>query len=178
MSVRAFVLSVSVLMLAALPSPVVAQSCGCDVSDRKEQAFDQLLFLSAAEKAEAESLHLPFGVPPSVSSNERLLHQVDYIINYDDDLRMPLWVAYRLTEADLRINRERTECFRRDPRLVDDNVAGFCSDYSEPIFDRGHMVPNADMVRGESAMINTYMFTNMAPQHDRFNQVIWARLER
>ena len=70
------------------------------------------LLLSAAEKAEAEALHLPFGVPPSVSSNERLLHQVDYIINYDDDLRMPLWVAYRLTEADLRINRERTECFR------------------------------------------------------------------
>jgi DNA/RNA endonuclease G (NUC1) len=27
------------------------------------------------------------------------------------------------------------------------------------------MVPNADMRRSESAMINTYMFSNMAPQH-------------
>ena len=27
-------------------------------------------------------------------------------------------------------------------------------------------------------MINTYMFTNMTPQHDKFNQVIWQRLER
>ena len=27
-------------------------------------------------------------------------------------------------------------------------------------------------------MINTYILSNMVPQHDRFNQVIWARLER
>ena len=26
-------------------------------------------------------------------------------------------------------------------------------------------------------MINTYMFSNMCPQHDRFNRGIWARLE-
>ena len=27
-------------------------------------------------------------------------------------------------------------------------------------------------------MINTFMFTNMVPQHDRFNQRIWENLER
>lgn len=178
MSMRTFALSLTILNLATLPSPIAAQSCGCEVSDRKEQSFNQLLFLSAAERTEAEALHLPFGVPQSVSANERLLHQEDYVINYDDDLRMPTWVAYRLAESDLRTNRERTQCFRRDPRITDNNAVAFCDDYQEPVFDRGHMVPNADMVRSESAMINTYMFTNMAPQHDRFNQVIWARLER
>ena len=49
--------------------------------------------------------------------------------------------------------------------------------HNEPIVDRGHMVPNADMERSEAAMINTYMFSNMVPQHDRFNQQIWAHFE-
>jgi endonuclease G len=40
------------------------------------------------------------------------------------------------------------------------------------------MVPNADMNRTEAAMINTYMFSNMTPQHDNFNRRIWAYLEK
>ena len=43
MSMRTFVLSLTILNLATLPSPIAAQSCGCEVSDRKEAAFNQLL---------------------------------------------------------------------------------------------------------------------------------------
>lgn len=82
----------------------------------------------------------------------------------------------RLRDHDLAVPRDRTQCFRRDPRLATP-AAAFCADYNEPIFDRGHMVPNADMERSEAAMINTYMFSNMVPQHDRFNQQIWAHFE-
>ena len=39
------------------------------------------------------------------------------------------------------------------------------------------MVPNADMVRSEVAMINTYMFSNMCPHNDKFNRGIWSKLE-
>ncbi len=39
------------------------------------------------------------------------------IINYDTDLRVPTWVAYRLREDDIDEPRERTECFRPDPRV-------------------------------------------------------------
>jgi DNA/RNA endonuclease G (NUC1) len=38
------------------------------------------------------------------------------------------------------------------------------------VFDRGHMVPNASMERSLWAMINTYMFSNMTPQHPEFNR--------
>ena len=87
-------------------------------------------------------------------------------------------MAYRLRDSDIDEPQERTECFRRDVRIEEDDDAAFCTDYEEPTFDRGHMVPNADMTRSESAMINTYVFSNMAPQHDRFNRIIWQRLER
>jgi endonuclease G len=33
------------------------------------------------------------------------------------------------------------------------------------------------MRRSESTQINTYILSNMAPQHKKFNQVIWKRLE-
>ena len=62
--------------------------------------------------------------------------------------------------------------------VADVTLTRACGDYEEPTFDRGHMVPNADMVRSEAAMINTYMFSNMVPQHGRFNRQIWSRLER
>lgn len=159
-------------------SPTFSQSCDCEVSDRKEKSYDNLLFLNDEEKKEAEAIHLPWGIPaPSpTATNENLLHQQDYIVNYDGDLSVPVWVAYRLTRGDVNIRRERLECFRRDPRL-DTAVASFCEDYEEPIFDRGHMVPSADMTRSEAAMINTYMFSNMAPQYGAFNRGIWAYLE-
>lgn len=121
---------------------------------------------------------LPWGIPtkPPGATNEHLLHQTHYVINYDDDLRVPLWVGYRLRKVDVQVHRTRTECFRDDPRL-EQAEAAFCGDYDEPTYDRGHMVPNADMTRSEAAMINTYMFSNMVPQHDKFNRVIWSRLE-
>lgn len=175
---RLLILLAIIGSVGAIQPTAKAQSCSCEVSNRKEQAYDQLLLLSATEQAAAVSRHLPLGAPsgPANATNESLLVQDYYVINHDADLRVPIWVAYRLREIDLLIGRPRTECFRRDVRLQATEAA-ICQDYDEPVFDRGHMVPNADMVRNESAMINTYMFSNMTPQHDRFNRGIWSRLE-
>ena len=178
-SVRLFLGACLAVWLFGL-QPAHAQTCDCDVSVSRVTSYNALLSLDAQEQPEAQQTHLPFGVPtpPTSATNETLLVQQHYIINYDADLRVPTWVAYRLRQTDVDIPRERTECFRPDPRLTDADDAAFCVDYEEPVYDRGHMVPNADMTRSEAAMINTYMFTNMTPQHDRFNRVIWQRLER
>jgi endonuclease G len=164
------------LLVPLAATTVHGQSCSCEVSDRKEAAYDWLLLLDTEESAAAESWHMPFGVPAGVTANEHILDQDDYIINYDSDLRVPLWVAYRLRDFDLRIDRPRIQCFRRDLRVADAE-AGVCTDYEEPVFDRGHMAPNADFVRSEAAMINTYILSNMTPQYANFNRSIWARLE-
>ena len=163
--------------LIAVSSDVQAQSCGCRVSDRNEQAYDRLLELSDAEKSHAEAIHLPFGIPTTAgASNEVLLHNEHYIINHDGDLRVPTWVAYRLRDVDI-VPADRQNCFRRDVRIPAAEAA-VCSDYDEPVFDRGHMVPRSDMNRSAAAMINTFVFTNMTPQHDRFNQKMWRHFEQ
>ena len=99
-----------------------------------------------------------------------------YVVGYHTELRVPFWAAHRLTKAQASQERTRKNCFRRDPRLNFD-VTSICSDYVEPVFDRGHLVPRADMNRSEQAMINTFVFSNMAPQHAKFNQNLWAALE-
>jgi hypothetical protein len=63
--------------------------------------------------------HLPWGIPvqPPTATREHLLCQPDYLINYDDNLRVPIWTAYRLRFEDLKRKQTRLEAFRRDPRL-------------------------------------------------------------
>ena len=109
--------------------------CDCEVSQSKRNSFNALLMLDDDEKAESSVTHLPWGVPtePSGATNEHLMFQRHYVINHDDDLRVPIWVAYRLRKSDVEVHRERTECFRKDPRLGDDEAA-FCEDFEEPIF--------------------------------------------
>lgn len=139
---------------------------------------DDLLDLTESEKTDAEATHLLGGrpIPSASATNEQMVHQHEWITWYDDDLRVPLWVAYELTRSDASAQLTRRNCFRRDPRLSDE-AASVCEDYEEDIFDRGHMVPNADLNRGRLPQANSFIFSNMVPQHDLFNQGIWARLE-
>jgi len=80
-----------------------------------------------------------------------------------------------LTAADV-VRATREKCFREDPRL-DVDARSVLADYVEPVFDRGHLVPRADMNRSRAVMINTFILSNMTPQHDQFNQGIWETLE-
>jgi len=165
-------------LILLFPAQLWADICDCDIPRDQVASYDALLELDATQQAAAIATHLPWGVPvaAAAATAEHLLIQHDYILDYDDDLHLPLWAAYRLTAADLAAKRPRTECFRSDPRLAE-AAASFCSDYDEPIFDRGHLVPNADMTRSEAAMLNTYLFSNMTPQYGNFNRIIWSRLE-
>ena len=165
-------------VLSLLLSPLAfGQSCSCEVSDAKQRSYDRLLRLNERDRTLSLETHLPWGAPVNspTATNERLLVHREYVVNYDDDLRVPTWTAHRLAKRDLR-KRARLECFRKDVR-ISNLAAAFCTDYDEPVYDRGHMVPNGDMTRSERAMINTYMFSNMTPQHCAFNRGIWQIFE-
>ncbi len=172
--VKLLLLLVTCIFSASL---TYAQSCMCEVSLNKEKDYDKLLELNSEAQTKSQTRDLPWGIPTSISNatHEHALYQEEWITWYDDDLRIPLWAAYQLKAQDV-ISRPRTDCFRKDPRLNND-VAAFCQDYDEPIFDRGHLVPRADMNRSEAAMINTFTFSNMTPQFHAFNTGIWERLE-
>jgi endonuclease G len=157
--------------LAATP----ASAANCSAAERHEA--DRWLWLNARDRAASIAQNLPWGAPAPTGpvSNERQLVQRDYVIGYDADLRVPLWTAERVTGADLG-KVGRSDCFRRDVRLKSAD-ASTPSDYSEPVFDQGHVTPSADMTMSKLAVHNSFIMSNMTPQYCQFNRGVWQILE-
>lgn len=115
----------------------------------------------------------------STVSKPKILINDTYISAYDEDLRNPVWVAYRLGNAKGTLNIqkwERPELFVADERTtskVDHDV------YKGSGYDRGHMAPNATILAqyGQLGQMETFLMTNITPQKPVLNQKIWADLE-
>ncbi len=180
----ALIFALSILISA----PVYAASCTCQFTKEQKAKADKELWLNQEDKNLSLATHLPWGVPKSAaqSSSEMLLIQRDYVIGYHKDLLVPIWTAHRLTKTTI-VAREkakkasggadRKNCFRPDPRLKSEETA-FCANYDEPVYDQGHFVPDADMPHQPIAsLVNSYIYSNIAPQHCYFNRGIWLVLE-
>lgn len=165
---------VAVFLLAVLvyAAAAGAEVCkGSKVSAKTLKKYDGLLPLSQADQTTAIAEHLPFGTPQCT----KLLTLKWYIVCYDTEKRIPLWVAYKLTAQDI-VQRTRKDAFRTDPRLTDEENA-HCADYAGSGFDRGHSAPNADFNRSAETQADTYYFSNMSPQTKQLNEQRWAELE-
>lgn len=172
-------ISASLLGLIVATTSVAARDC----SKAEAAAADSRLvdiIRSPRAQAALEGRHAPFGVHASYGNGslEDVLYQGGYLSLYDGDLRAPLWVSYALSREDVASaqGKSRIECFRTDPRLNDEH-ASFKSDYVEPVYDRGHMTSDADLKDDLLEQLNSYVMSNMVPQHCRFNRGVWLNLE-
>jgi len=157
----------------ALTSPAVAAP-HCTPAQTK--TANAALKLSAAAQKASIATNLPFGLPKDPHADGReILVQDGYVVEYDDALRDPVWSAEAVGVKPLG-KVKRIDCFRRDPR-VGDAAASLPSDYSEPIFDQGHMSPAGDQTTSVTAMVNTTLMSNMTPQYCHFNRGIWEMFE-
>lgn len=171
MSIKTIAWGLVAFALILLPG--VSQAANCSATQRAEA--DRQLWLNERDQGLANGIVFPWGAPVAVGdAGERRLIQRDYVIEYDDDLQGPVWSANVLGLKTLKGGR--IDCFRQDPRIPG-AVASRPSDYDEPIFDQGHMVPNADMAFGQIPIMNTFVMSNMSPQFCQFNRGIWQILE-
>lgn len=172
----------SILILSALAAQAFAQEeiCpGCKVDETLAKQADAALVVAPTNEQRTGDAYLPFGLPigpAETAPYEMLLYQRSFVESYDEGMKIPVWVAYKLSAADVTASLPRKDCFRTDPR-VPASAEATCGDYEEPEFDRGHMVPSADMKRDRLDQLNTFLFTNMAPQYPNFNQKLWEDLE-
>lgn len=107
----------------------------------------------------------------------KVLKNKGYLVGYDEALRNPAWVAYRLEHAENVETSERPDTFdvdRRTRARVDHHA------YSNSGYDRGHMAPNyaIDTVFGERAQKETFLMSNIVPQKPELNQRPWKDLEQ
>lgn len=99
-----------------------------------------------------------------------------YSICYREQYEQAEWSATVLTRENLQNKvAERTDDFRADPQIATGSATP--DDYKRSGYDRGHLVPAADMAWSEQAMSESFFMSNMSPQAPSFNRGIWNKLE-
>lgn len=93
--------------------------------------------------------------------------------------RLALYTAVNIDGAQLRHIERRRDKWYFEPRISQDYQAGPKLYFDNPL-DRGHLVRRRDPAWGdlaEKSNIDTFHFTNCAPQHRLLNQETWVQLE-
>jgi endonuclease G, mitochondrial len=102
-----------------------------------------------------------------------------FILCYNEDLKIPLWVGERLTKSDVTCEKplERGSWFKPDPELPKGKRAEL-SDYKNngKDYDRGHMANFKNHACDGGGRI-TFLLSNMIPQKAGFNRGHWRELE-
>lgn len=107
---------------------------------------------------------------------EHLLVRLGYCTSYNREAKLPNWVAWHLTAEHTDGNIGRSNDYREDidvptPRA---NV----EDYKGSTWSRGHMCPAGDNKWDYKAMSETFLLTNICPQHASLNSGLWNRIEQ
>ena len=127
---------------------------------------------------------------PSSTTGE-VIHHSYYSLSYLEEHEIPEWTIYFITKSRIPIwnaitNKyilpdgskpaPRKSNFRPDPKVKKESAQ--LIDYRGSGYDRGHMVPAADMEFSEIAMSECFYMSNVSPQHPSLNRGIWKRFEQ
>ena len=112
---------------------------------------------------------------PLLEEGDILTIHTGYTLAYDEEHEQAKWVAYELTRDEVYGIHERADNFRSDPSIKSESAS--LDDYRGSGYDRGHLIPAADLPWAEEAMSDSFYMSNMSPQDPSFNRGIWASLE-
>jgi endonuclease G len=111
---------------------------------------------------------------PNCQYGEQIQHQY-YDLCYSETHEQSFWTAHLLTYKSVKGRAKRSNDFRFDPNVSTGSAT--TEDYTYSGYDRGHLVPAADMKLNKIAMSETFFLSNISPQSPRFNQGIWRKVE-
>jgi endonuclease G len=112
---------------------------------------------------------------PKIQPKEDVIPHTGYTLSYNEKYEQANWVAYELTKEETNKLFDRSNKFKPDP-LVKTGTAND-ADYAGSGYDKGHLAPAADMEWSETAMEESFYYSNMSPQEPGFNRGIWKKLE-
>ncbi|TFK67882.1 hypothetical protein BDN72DRAFT_842476 [Pluteus cervinus] len=138
--------------------------------------------LSESQASFAASSILKYGNPGPICD---LLRRQAFVVGYDRRLRHPSWTAEHLTAARLSkspdnppVTGDRSKSTFGEDEELPSRFRATLKDYFRSGYDRGHMVPAADAKTSQTAMDETFLLSNIAPQVGvGFNRHYWAYLE-
>ena len=112
---------------------------------------------------------------PGIQEGEVVIEHPGHSLVYSAAHEQPRWTAHIVSPEIATGNLARIDTFLPDPK-VPVNTDLF-NDYWFSGYDRGHMVPSADMRWSMNALKATYLYSNICPQKPELNRGSWAELE-
>lgn len=121
-----------------------------------------------------------YGMP----SADQIIFNRDYVIGYSYYFRQAKWALELLDpeiepesfeEEEERV--ERANNFRPDYR-VPPMFRADLANYEKSGYDRGHLIPSANKLERDIQNSETFLLSNMSPQHKNLNRKIWRILEQ
>ena len=125
--------------------------------------------------------HMYFGNPSNAafltdSINNYLIRKDYYAVSYSRDRGTPNWVSWHLFANDIG-STPRQDDFREDITLPAGWYQVTNASYTSSGFDRGHNCPSGDRTSTLAANSATFLMTNMIPQAQYNNQIVWTGME-
>lgn len=112
---------------------------------------------------------------PALKKGEKIIRHTGFSLVFDTLHRQARWVAYALTPERTQGVEPRLNRFYPDPLLP--SLTATDLDYRKSGFDRGHLVPAADMSWSQQALLESFYYSNVSPQQPAFNRGVWKKLE-
>ena len=109
------------------------------------------------------------------SSNGEVVEHTYYSLSYLEEHEQAEWVHYKLNSSMLTGQIPRKKNYTLDQKVSTGSAK--TSDYTNSGFDRGHLVPAADMKMDFTSVKEAAYMSNISPQKPKFNQGVWKKLE-
>jgi endonuclease G len=133
------------------------------------QAWEQ----RAPLPVQACQVHSPYGFAQTARQAQPICREA-YLVAYDAPVKIPAYVAYTLLPQNALGCWPRTNAFVADKSIVG---GARPDDYAGTGYDKGHAAPDGDLSWSEIVEYESFLMTNMYPQHGSLNRGIWKLLE-
>ncbi len=118
-------------------------------------------------------VHSPYGFAATSRQAQPICREA-YLVAYDAPVRIPVYVAYTLLPQNALGCFPRTNAFVADQSVPNGATP---ADYAGTGYDKGHAAPDGDLSWSQIVEYESFLMTNMYPQHGSLNRGIWKLLE-
>jgi endonuclease G len=123
--------------------------------------------------AQACQIHSPWGWAQTARTAHAICREA-YLVAYDMAAKIPIYVSYTLLPQNALGCVARTNAFVADQSITN---GARPDDYAGTGYDKGHAAPDGDLSWSQQVEYESFLMTNMYPQHGSLNRGIWKLLE-
>ena len=171
-------LSIIVLLLMAMIVVVSTNSSNVKSADGDNEKSLPFMNVEMSESSdEIQSHQYNIDIPlPLKDVSEQILYRKGYVVSYNEDTKLPNWVAWHLTAEHVDGEAKRPgNAWHEDTDVSMPRAT--TGDYKGSGWTRGHMCPAGDNKWDSDAMYETFLYTNCCPQNANLNNGTWNQIE-